>query len=400
MQQPSRWQFRKQIQRQCRDHDKARIRYLESLLDLHGIDYDIAFSSGPHPLNLERYDEISLKHVGDVISDAIPQHTGHQPYRSAWASSPQAKTVEVSNQVMENGVPVLQTVVHEAVEEVVKPQSQSVCSPSRDKGNPMQCQICKELFLTRNALFQHLETKCMAGKMERTGLEDRAHRRRWKARARLRKASVRKEAKAVSHMDIDASRGGSIVEQTTPAIEVPLSGGDNELVVGTRVVCCTSSSIEYAMFDGCVGTLASDRGRGKWYVRFHESVGGVRQVLLPEGLFRKVLPFGLVASSVQEVPQGSKVPISVVQEDHAVLPDMVKDADGKPIEVYGNWKFEEGVELSDQCFKDGQRVWCRICRSYWGMTHDYKGNPYSGARPKAKYTWYGCATCTRPLMPP
>jgi len=169
----------------------------------------------------------------------------------------------------------------------------------------------------------------MAGKMERTGLDDKAHRRRWKARARLRKTRVRKEM---------AVTGGV----TRPLLVGP---------VATSVQEVRGPSVAIAA--------------------------------VPEGRVARRMELERLISSVP--------PISFSD-----LPETVTNAKGNPIPVSSNYRIEKEVELSDQCFINGRRVWCEVCCSDWGVTYDYVSrNPFSGNKPRAKYTWYDCARCTR-----
>mmetsp|Transcript_30763 Transcript_30763/g.49118 ORF Transcript_30763/g.49118 Transcript_30763/m.49118 type:complete len:275 (-) Transcript_30763:244-1068(-) len=176
----SRWQFRKNHRKHAASVDKIYISYLQSLLQYNDIMYDSRFAFEhnttfpiklEHPLNLERYSEDpkcdiqsqqKVCNVGDTdIPSAIGLHTGHH----AVVSTP------------ERGVDAL--------------QPKSVPSGSseipRCKTDPLQCQVCRLRFNSRNALFDHLSRDCLKDGFARKGQDDKDHRRRWRARTRNRR---------------------------------------------------------------------------------------------------------------------------------------------------------------------------------------------------------------------
>eukprot|EP00427_Karlodinium_veneficum_P022588 CAMPEP_0169114790 /NCGR_PEP_ID=MMETSP1015-20121227/28964_1 /TAXON_ID=342587 /ORGANISM="Karlodinium micrum, Strain CCMP2283" /LENGTH=304 /DNA_ID=CAMNT_0009177133 /DNA_START=283 /DNA_END=1194 /DNA_ORIENTATION=+ len=202
----SRWRFRKDFARSRKIGMFQYTEYLKSRLDEHGIAYcslQVHRKSAEHyyPINLEQYNEDCLRHVSDAsASTSIGSHTGHQPYRSARASEVAAGSF------METAV--------EVPSVVGKP-----CE-TRDCCNGLQCQICKRSFESKNELFRHLSAECLADQLIRTASPDRAHRRRWKARARKRQAQT---------LNATAS-GGVLVERQLPktlakSVQVQAAGG-------------------------------------------------------------------------------------------------------------------------------------------------------------------------------
>jgi len=189
----SRWRFRKDFARSRKIGMFQYTEYLKSRLDEHGIAYcslQDHRKSAEHyyPINLEQYNEDCLRHVSDAsASTSIGSHTGHQPYRSARASEVAAGSF------METAV--------EVPSVVGKP-----CE-TRDCCNGLQCQICKRSFESKNELFRHLSAECLADQLIRTASPDRAHRRRWKARARKRR---------VQSLDATASGRVSVERQVLP----------------------------------------------------------------------------------------------------------------------------------------------------------------------------------------
>mmetsp|Transcript_43108 Transcript_43108/g.67227 ORF Transcript_43108/g.67227 Transcript_43108/m.67227 type:complete len:308 (-) Transcript_43108:23-946(-) len=181
------WTLRKQRAHVARDASQSYIGYLQNLLYESGIQYDSfktfkTYRNEVRLLNLERYSEIS--NVGNTeTSTSIEQHTGHRPFSlTTWVTGAGGSTLqqEVSNpSVMENIVPASEA----AVQENVMPKGHPGC---RDTHNGVQCQLCCEIFPSKNALHKHLDEVCLRGKLQRSAQSDRAHRRRWKARARKR----------------------------------------------------------------------------------------------------------------------------------------------------------------------------------------------------------------------
>jgi len=200
----SRWTFRKRVQKNARNHASQYVAYLQSLLSEHNIaHYDIKSFKGMelqnspipikldhHLLNLERYSEeyaspgIENSDVGDIgnLSD-IGQQTGHRPY-GLYTEATVAESVDGIVNVPGKAVRM----------EIPKEGG----TDARDKRDPMQCQICKEVFSTRNLLFEHLESKCLAdrvvrGEFVRSGRDDKAHRAKWRARSRDRREKASKD---------------------------------------------------------------------------------------------------------------------------------------------------------------------------------------------------------------
>jgi len=188
----SRWAVRKQHRHRVRDLQIEKCKQLSeenrllrehiSLLEEQLGNTSIPDKLDHHPINLERYSEIS--NVGNTeTSTSIEQHTGHRPFSlTTWVTGAGGSTLqqEVSNpSVMENVVPASEA----AVQENVMPKGQPGC---RDTHNGVQCQLCCEIFPSKNALHKHLDEVCLRGKLQRSAQSDRAHRRRWKARARKR----------------------------------------------------------------------------------------------------------------------------------------------------------------------------------------------------------------------
>mmetsp|Transcript_2689 Transcript_2689/g.4564 ORF Transcript_2689/g.4564 Transcript_2689/m.4564 type:complete len:282 (+) Transcript_2689:192-1037(+) len=106
----SRWKLRKEHARVAKDKDKRYIAYLEQLLLEHAIEhysfneYASNIVCDNHPLNLERYQEVSLKgvdnHSGNILQN-IGQHTGYRPVVSTSEQVNEIKNVSFQ----ENFVP-------------------------------------------------------------------------------------------------------------------------------------------------------------------------------------------------------------------------------------------------------------------------------------------------------
>jgi len=168
---PSGWQVRKLHARVVRNAQNEKCKQLEELVSsqqarILQLEQQLAKSyHNASVLNLERYSEDFniIKHVvGSSESRPIAQHTGHQPLVS---TTELARTAKVENAVVPDG--------------------------PKDKFNALQCQVCGSKFATRNLLFQHLEQEFLSGRLERTGSDDKAHRRRWRARQRNRRLGSR-----------------------------------------------------------------------------------------------------------------------------------------------------------------------------------------------------------------
>eukprot|EP00427_Karlodinium_veneficum_P009852 CAMPEP_0169082192 /NCGR_PEP_ID=MMETSP1015-20121227/11413_1 /TAXON_ID=342587 /ORGANISM="Karlodinium micrum, Strain CCMP2283" /LENGTH=259 /DNA_ID=CAMNT_0009142031 /DNA_START=800 /DNA_END=1580 /DNA_ORIENTATION=- len=185
--------------------------YLQTQLDAHGLMY-LSFSEyrklDNNPLNLERYSEdmnINEHVVDSSESRPIAQHSGHHAV---------ASTTELgagSSSVLVEAVP----------NQGASVECEGVVA-TRDNRDGRQCQLCNRVFSSRNLLFQHLRD--VHGELPRTGVDDRAHRRRWKMRARKRAI---------------ASRGGSMDAKvdTVRAAQVRASGGDLQVVEESEKTC-------------------------------------------------------------------------------------------------------------------------------------------------------------------
>mmetsp|Transcript_68320 Transcript_68320/g.107624 ORF Transcript_68320/g.107624 Transcript_68320/m.107624 type:complete len:425 (+) Transcript_68320:763-2037(+) len=204
----SRWAFRKQYKKRAMEHDKLYIKYLEGLLESHCIHFDRLQKANPvEPCHLESIFDL-------------------ERYTEDYCLNKAVQTVEklVENVVQSSAVGGVGIGLHTGHHAVASTPEQSRASTDvvvpRDTCNGLQCQICRTVFDSKNRLFQHLEAECLKGQLCRSAEPDRAHRRRWKARARKR------NAKRVS-----ASCGGPHV-----ACEVQPSGGDEQTLISHVLV--------------------------------------------------------------------------------------------------------------------------------------------------------------------
>jgi len=191
MQLTSRWQARKHHAKLVQGLTSKYVDYLQTQLDAHGLMY-LSFSEyrklDNNPLNLERYSEdmnINEHVVDSSESRPIAQHSGHHAV---------ASTTELgagSSSVLVEAVP----------NQGASVECEGVVA-TRDNRDGRQCQLCNRVFSSRNLLFQHLRD--VHGELPRTGVDDRAHRRRWKMRARKR-----------AGVGANVGRGGSRAEKTS-----------------------------------------------------------------------------------------------------------------------------------------------------------------------------------------
>mmetsp|Transcript_30761 Transcript_30761/g.49111 ORF Transcript_30761/g.49111 Transcript_30761/m.49111 type:complete len:297 (-) Transcript_30761:328-1218(-) len=264
----SRWQFRKNHRKHAASVDKIYISYLQSLLQYNDIMYDSRFAFEhnttfpiklEHPLNLERYSEDpkcdiqsqqKVCNVGDTdIPSAIGLHTGHHAV---------ASTTELgagSSSVLVEAVP----------NQGASVECEGVVA-TRDNRDGRQCQLCNRVFSSRNLLFQHLRD--VHGELPRTGVDDRAHRRRWKMRARKRAgvgANVGRGGSRAEKRSV-ASRGGS----TDAKVDAVRAAEVQALVEESEKTCifcedCTVGKEVRRLSCGHVFHASCSKGIEEWF---------------------------------------------------------------------------------------------------------------------------------------
>jgi len=275
----SAWKLRKMNHRYMRDLTLQYVAYLESIISANGLEYvglkcfekqsescNVHIGS-EHQINLERYSDdygIQIENVAE--SRSIQQHIGHQPLVSTTELNVGGKRAEplqhvVSNQnVMEKVAPVPQT-------DLVKASAVAGTGGRyvRDKHNGLQCQICGEQFAGRNLLFRHLEESCLSGQLARSETNDKAHRRRWRARQRNRRGSASRGGSRAEKRSV-ASRGGS----TDAKVDAVRAAEVQALVEESEKTCifcedCTVGKEVRRLSCGHVFHASCSKGIEEWF---------------------------------------------------------------------------------------------------------------------------------------